>query len=188
MGAGLYCDPAAGDQDRLADKPTAREGRPKDIMAKLSTLKGDWILLEENGEETGVIGSRFRVSPSGSGLMVLEEMFPGSPDGHDTINVYQAEGERVYLIHYCPVANQPRAEIQLTDDENRLSLKFDRVTDQLSPGEDKSNHADYIFHGDVRRADYIFHGEDRVTTRWSSAPDDNLSGENSIAFELKRKR
>ena len=187
LGAGLYCGPAAGDEERSGDKLTVPEGQPKEIMAKLSKLEGDWVLLDENGEETGVIGSKFRVTPAGSGLMVLEEMFPDSLDGHETINVYQADGERVLITHYCAVANQPQVEVRSTDDENRLELNFDGITNQPSPDADHMRQAEYIFHGEVRQAEYIFHGKNRLTTRWRSMTDGKLSDENSITFELKRK-
>ncbi len=185
VAAGLFFGPAAGGAEGSADKPAVREGQPKDIMAWLSRLEGDWALLDENGAETGVIVSRFRVTPSGGASMVMEGVFPDNPDGHESINMYQVEGERVILTHYCETANQPRAQVRLTDDENFLYLSFEGAAGKPLPDDDHT--AEHIFHGEVRHGEYIFRGEDRLTTRWGSATDGELTDENSITLELKRK-
>ena len=145
------------------------------VMARLAELEGEWILLDENGEETDVIGSTFRITSAGSAIM--ERMFPDSPDGHEMLNVYHADGDRVLMTHYCAAGNQPRVEVRTTDDENRLELRFDSITNLPTPDADH-----------MRQAEYIFDGEDRLTTRWRSMTDGKLSDENSITFELKRKK
>ena len=77
-----------------------------DVMSKLTALEGEWILLDDNGGETGVVGASFRLTSAGSAVM--ERMFPDSPDGHEMVNMYHADGERVLMTHYC-AAGKPAA-------------------------------------------------------------------------------
>ena len=93
------------------------------------------------------------------------------------LNVYHADGDRVLMTHYCAAGNQPRVEVRTTDDENRLELRFESITNLATPDADH-----------MRQAEYIFDGKDRLTTRWRSMTDGKLSDENSITFELKRKK
>ena len=150
----------------------AEEG---DLLEKLASLEGDWVMLDENGEENGVIGSSFKMTSGGSVLM--ERMFPDSPDGHEMLNVYHADGDRVLMTHYCAAGNQPRLEVKATNDEDRLVLRFESITNLASPGADH-----------MHQAEYIFQGEDRLTTRWQSMQDGKVSEETSVTFELRRKQ
>ena len=147
----------------------------KSVMEKLAQLQGDWIMLDENGAETDMIGSTFRLTAAGSAL--VEVMAPGNPDGYEMVNMYHADGNRVLMTHYCAAGNQPRMEVKTTDDENRLELKFESVTNLASPD---ANH--------MRHAEYIFRGDDRLTTRWWSMQDGKVSEENHVTIELKRKK
>lgn len=146
-----------------------------DVMSKLTALEGEWILLDDNGGETGVVGASFRLTSAGSA--VLERMFPDSPDGHEMVNMYHADGERVLMTHYCAAGNQPRLEVRATDDENRLELRFDSITNLAS----STDH--YMHH-----AEYILSGKDRLTTRWFSMKDGQITEESPKVFELKRRR
>lgn len=147
----------------------------KSVMERLAALEGDWIYLDENGEETDMIGSTFRLTAAGSAL--VEVMAPGSPEGFEMVNMYHADGDRVLMTHYCAAGNQPRMEVKTTDDENRLELQFESVTNLASPD---ANH--------MRSAEYIFHGDDRLTTRWWNMQDGKVSEENHVTIELKRKK
>lgn len=147
----------------------------KSVMEKLAALEGDWMFLDENGEETDMIGSTFRLTAAGSAL--VEVMAPGSPEGVEMVNMYHADGDRVLMTHYCAAGNQPRMEVKATDDENRLELQFESVTNLASPDANHMHHAEYVFHGD-----------DRLTTRWWNMQDGKVSEENHVTIELKRKK
>ena len=147
----------------------------KSVMDKLAALEGDWIYLDENGEETDMIGSTFRLTAAGSAL--IEVMAPGSPEGFEMVNMYHADGDRVLMTHYCAAGNQPRMEVKATDDENRLELQFESVTNLASPDANHMHHAEYVFHGD-----------DRLTTRWWNMQGGKVSEENHVTIELKRKK
>ena len=153
----------------------AAAANEKSVMEKLAALEGDWMFLDENGEETDMIGSTFRLTAAGSAL--VEVMAPGSPEGFEMVNMYHADGDRVLMTHYCAAGNQPRMEVKATDDENRLELQFESVTNLASPD---SNH--------MHSAEYIFHGDDRLTTRWWNMQDGKVSEENHVTIELKRKK
>ena len=146
-----------------------------DVMSKLTALEGEWIMLDENGGETGVVGASFRLTSAGS--VLAETMLPNSPDGHEMLNTYHADGERVLMTHYCAAGNQPRMEVRTTDDENRLELRFESITN-LSSAQDH-----YMHH-----AEYIWRGEDRLTTRWYSMKDGKITEESPVIFELKRRK
>ncbi|MCY3987458.1 MAG: hypothetical protein OXF94_02515 [Gammaproteobacteria bacterium] len=147
----------------------------KSVMEKLAALEGDWVYLDENGEESDMIGSTFRLTAAGSA--VVEVMAPGSPEGYEMVNMYHADGDRVLMTHYCAAGNQPRMEVKATEDENRLELQFESVTNLASPDANHMHHAEYVFHGD-----------DRLTTRWWSMQDGKISEENHVTIELKRKK
>ena len=152
--------------------PTAA-GDDGGIMEKLAKLEGDWTLLDENGEETGMIGSTFRMTSAGS--VLVEVMAPD--EGHEMFNMFHADGERVLMTHYCAAGNQPRMEVRATDDEDRLELRFESVTNLSSPDENHMHHAEYIFRG-----------EDRLTTRWWSMQDGKVDEESHVTIEMKRKK
>ena len=144
------------------------------VMAKLTALEGDWVLLDEDGRETDTVGATFRLTAGGSAL--VETMFPNSSDGHEMVNVYHADGDRVLMTHYCAAGNQPRLVVEATEDENRLALRFDSITNLASP------EAVYM-----SEAVYVFDGDDRLTTRWRSTVGGELA-EETTTIELKRRK
>ena len=149
-------------------------GESADVMEKLAALEGDWMLLDEEGRETEVVGSSFRLTAGGSAL--VETMFPDSADGHEMVNMYHADGDRILMTHYCAAGNQPRLVVEATDDENRLELRFESITNLASP------EATYM-----SQAVYVFHDDDRLTTRWRSMADGELT-EETTTIELKRRK
>ena len=149
-------------------------GEKAGVMEKLTALEGDWMLLDEDGRETDVVGSSFRLTAGGSAL--VETMFPNSADGHEMVNMYHADGDRILMTHYCAAGNQPRLVVEATDDENRLELRFESITNLASPA------ATYM-----SQAVYVFHGDDRLTTRWRSTADGELT-ERTTTIELKRRK
>ncbi|MXY57920.1 MAG: hypothetical protein F4029_17765 [Gammaproteobacteria bacterium] len=149
-------------------------GEKAGVMEKLAALEGDWMLLDEDGRETEVVGSSFRLTAGGSA--VVETMFPNSSDGHEMVNMYHADGNRVLMTHYCAAGNQPRLVVEATDDENRLELRFESITNLATPDSTYMSEAVYVFHGD-----------DRLTTRWRSMSGGELT-EETTTIELKRRK
>lgn len=149
-------------------------GEDAGVMEKLAALEGDWMLLDEDGRETDVVGSSFRLTAGGSAL--VETMFPNSADGHEMVNMYHADGDRVLMTHYCAAGNQPRLVVEATEDENRLELRLESITNLASP------EAVYM-----SEAVYVFHGDDRLTTRWRSTVNGELTEETTM-IDLKRRK
>lgn len=135
-----------------------------DVMARLLALEGEWTFLDENGEDTGVVGAVFK--PTANGSAVREVMMPGGD--HEMLNVYHADGDRVLMTHYCAAGNQPRLEI-VPAGEDRLELRFESITNLAREG---ANH--------MHQADFQWHGPDRLTTYWYSMRDGKLSEEATV--------
>lgn len=157
----------------LAMSGTALAADSDEIMSRLAELEGEWMLLDENGEVTDIVGSTFRVTSSGSTLM--ERMFPDSPDGYEMLNVYHVDGDRVLMTHYCSAGNQPRLNA-ISTDEDRLRWEMESITNLNDPGDDH-----------MHQAEFVFHGDGRLTTHWNSMSDGELSDE-TATFELQRRQ
>ncbi len=140
------------------------------VMAKLLALEGEWTFLDENGTDTGVVGTVFKPTANGSALS--EVMMPGGD--HEMLNVYHADGDRVLMTHYCAAGNQPRMEV-VTAGEDRLELRFESITNLAHEG---ANH--------MHQAEFQFRGPDRLTTYWYSMKDGKLSDEATV-IDLARK-
>ena len=139
----------------LAMSVSAMAAEGEDIMSRLAALEGEWMLLDEQGEVTDVVGASFRVTSAGSTLM--ERMFPDHPDGHEMLNVYHVDGDRLLMTHYCAAGNQPRLRALATDDESRLQWQMESITNLSAPGANHMHQAEYVFQGDDRLTCYVDH-------------------------------
>ena len=142
------------------------------IMKKLRSLEGEWTLLDEQGEDTGQLGSEFRLTANGSALR--EFMFPG--DEHEMLNVYHADGDRVLMTHYCGAGSQPRLEVVAADEGDGLLLKFESITNLPSPGA-------YFMH----RAEFDWEGDDRLTVTWYGSENGEVADETTVMRLARRK-
>jgi len=70
----------------------------------IKSLAGDWTGTGGDGTETHPVEIRYRVTAAGSA--VEETMFPGTD--HEMITMYNLDGPRLMLTHYCAAGNQPR--------------------------------------------------------------------------------
>ena len=141
------------------------------IMKKLVALEGDWTLLDEQGKDTGQLGSEFRVTANGSALR--EFMFPG--DEHEMLNVYHADGDRVLMTHYCAAGSQPRLEVVPADEGDGLLLKFESITNLPSPDAHFMHHAEFAWDGD-----------DRLTATWYGSANGKVSDDTTVMRLARR--
>lgn len=65
-----------------------------ELMERLKSLEGDWMVLDEQGEATDQVGARFRLTANGSALQ--EFMFPDAP--HEMLNVYTLSSLRNLVL------------------------------------------------------------------------------------------
>ena len=142
------------------------------IMDKLRSLEGEWTLLDEQGEDTGQLGSEFRLTANGSALR--EFMFPG--DAHEMLNVYHADGDRVLMTHYCAAGSQPRLEVVPAAEGDGLLLKFESSTNLPSPDAHFMHHAEFAWDGD-----------DRLTATWYGSTDGEVSEDTTVMRLARRK-
>ena len=142
------------------------------IMEQLKSLEGEWMLIDEQGGNTGQVGSEFRLTANGSALR--EYVFPG--DEHEMLNVYHADGDRVLMTHYCAAGSQPRLEVVPTEEGDGLLLKFDSITNLPSPD------AHFMHH-----AEYAWEGNDRLTTTWYGSENGEVSDEAMVMRLARRK-
>ena len=142
------------------------------IMNQLKSLEGEWMLLDEQGEDTGQVGSEFRITANGSALR--EYMFPGYEG--EMLNVYHADGDRVLMTHYCSAGSQPRLEVVPANEGDGLLLKFDSITNLPSPDTHFMHHAEFAWEGD-----------DRLVTTWYGSENGEVSDETTVIRLARRK-
>ena len=142
------------------------------IMEQLKSLEGEWMLIDEQGGNTGQVGFEFRLTANGSALR--EYVFPGHE--HEMLNVYHADGDRVLMTHYCAAGSQPRLVVVPADEGDGLLLKFDSITNLPSPD------AHFMHH-----AEYAWEGNDRLTTTWYGSENGEVSDEAMVMRLARRK-
>jgi hypothetical protein len=135
------------------DEPHAREIVDSAEFARLRSLAGTWLLVDESGQPTRNVGSVFKVVAQGHSIQ--ETMFPGTEE--EMVNMYYRDGAATEMVHYCASGNQPRVSIRATGDPNVLSLEFVDVSN-LESADAEHMHA----------GRYILEGSDRLRTEWVS--------------------
>lgn len=143
------------------------------LMDRLKSLEGDWMVLDEHGEATAEVGARFRITAGGSALR--EFMFPDTP--HEMLNVYHKDGERVLMTHYCAAGSQPRLEVLPAEQGDGLRLKFESITNLPSPEAHFMHHAEYEWEGD-----------DRLTTIWYGSENGKIVDETTVIHLVRQPR
>lgn len=141
------------------------------IMERLESLEGEWMFLDEQGKETGQVGSEFRMTANGS--VLREFMYPGHD--HEMLNVYHADGDRVLMTHYCAGGSQPRLEVVAAEEGDGLLLNFESITNLPSPD------AHFMHHAEI-----AWDGPDRVTTTWYGSAGGVISDETMVMQLVRR--
>jgi hypothetical protein len=98
-------------------------------MEKLSSLVGEWTAVDADGKP---FTSSFRMISNGT---ALEETVNSAHDSQ-MVTVYNADGARVAMTHYCSMGNQPRLET-LADrpNANEFVFTFTGATNLASPND-----------------------------------------------------
>lgn len=151
-------------------QPPATSAVASAEFARLKTLAGTWVLVDDAGNPTNNIGSVFEVVAMGHSIR--ETMFPGTPE--EMVNMYYRNGPATEMVHYCASGNQPRLNIRAAE-LDALSLEFIDATNLNSPDTEH-----------MRSAKYIWEGSDRLRTEWQSWKDGKPSG--TTVFKLIRQQ
>jgi hypothetical protein len=91
---------------------------------ELKSLNGTWEGKTSNGQTAQVI---YRVTSNGSALM---SEIKGK---EDMISMFNLDGDRVVLTHYCSVGNQPRMVAGGSPDGKTITFDFLDVTNLARP-------------------------------------------------------
>jgi hypothetical protein len=91
---------------------------------ELKSLNGTWEGKTSNGQTAQVI---YRVTSNGSALM---SEIKGK---EDMISMFNLDGDRVVLTHYCSAGNQPRMVASGSPDGKTITFNFLDVTNLAAP-------------------------------------------------------
>jgi len=83
---------------------------------RIKALSGTWEGTSSKREKVLV---NYQVTSGGSA--VVETLFPGTP--HEMVSVYDDEGGKLSMTHYCMLKNHPRMTLKSAD-ENAINLDF----------------------------------------------------------------
>src|SRR6266478_7159340 len=91
---------------------------------QLKSLDGSWEGKGSNGEPVQVL---YRVTSNGSAIM---SEIKGK---EDMISMFNLDGDRVLLTHYCAVGNQPRMVASASPDGKTFTFDFVDATNLPTP-------------------------------------------------------
>ncbi len=91
---------------------------------QLKSLEGTWEGKTPDGQTAQVI---YRVTSNGSALM---SEIKGK---EDMISMFNLDGDRVLLTHYCAVGNQPRMVASASPDDKTFTFDFLDATNLATP-------------------------------------------------------
>ena len=91
---------------------------------QLKSLDGSWEGKGSNGEPVQVL---YRVTSNGSALM---SEIKGK---EDMISMFNLDGERLLMTHYCAVGNQPRMVASPSPDGKTITFHFLDATNLATP-------------------------------------------------------
>jgi hypothetical protein len=117
---------------------------------QLKALAGSW--------EGSMDGQQLQVSlrVTSKGNAILHEMKGAGPD--DPITMFNLDGERLLLTHYCDAGNQPRMVATISPDGKSIVFDFVDATNLLSSQM-----------GHMQRVTFTFIDPDHHTEKWEFA-------------------
>ena len=162
-GLALSTGAAFGPQD-------TEEAAPKGPhLDQIKRLAGTWVALDDDGEPTEKVVSRYSVTAAGSA--VLEILFPGTDQ--EMVTVYHQNGDDLVLTHYCVMGNQPYMKAKKDSGKDRIVFEAVRVGNAKSDDEPA-----------MRKGTVHFRGPDRISSEWLMIAGGEVTYEAS--FDLAR--
>ena len=86
---------------------------------RIKSLAGTWEGTSSMGEKGEKVSVKYEMTSGGSA--VVETLFPGTP--HEMVSVYDDEGGKLSMTHYCMLKNHPHMTLKSAD-ENTINLDF----------------------------------------------------------------
>ena len=133
----------------LSTTAFAQSGAQKSFD-QLKSLAGSW----EGSLEGQTMHISLRVTSRGNAL--LHEMRGAGPD--DPITMFNLDGDRLMLTHYCDAGNQPRMVATVSPDGKTMVFDFEQATNLQSAQE-----------GHMQRVTFTFIDPDHHTEKWEFA-------------------
>jgi hypothetical protein len=134
----------------------------------LKTLVGDWTATDADGKP---FSTSFRLISNNT---ALEETVNSA---HDTqmVSIYNADGPRVAMTHFCSIGNQPRLETPSErPNPNEFVFSFTGATNLASPNDQH-----------MHRMVITMEGPDHFTEAWTI----RVNGKDSVReFHYTRKK
>jgi len=149
----LLASCAATDTDAVAASlATEPDALTLARFEKLKALEGSWYAVDEAGNRTDTLQSKYRVSAGGSA--VVETVFPGAP--MEMVTLYHLDGGELVLTHYCALGNQPMMRAEHGGDADSVDFRCCGVSNVAS-------HDDQHMH----RAIFHFDAPNKLTADWT---------------------
>ncbi len=139
------------------DQGAVQEAKPlttaQKQFAHLKTLVGDWVAVDEEGNATEEVVSRFALTAGGSAI--IETEFPGQE--HEMVTLFHLDGDDLILAHYCVMQNQPQMKAVASDDLSTIAFKC------TGKGTNMKSEADAHMHDGT----YWFTDENHYKAAWN---------------------
>ena len=89
-------------------------------FASIKSLSGNW---EGKGEMNEPVHVSFKLTAGGSAVIseIISQMHGRSDD---MITMFNMDGDRLLMIHYCEAGNQPRMKASVSPDGKTLTFDF----------------------------------------------------------------
>ena len=134
----------------LASTAVLAQSSAQKSFDQLKALAGSW----EGALDGQVLHVSLRVTSRGNAL--LHEMKGAGPD--DPITMFNLDGDRLMLTHYCDAGNQPRMLATVSPDGKTIVFDFKEATNLLTTQE-----------GHMQRVTFTFIDPDHHTEKWEFA-------------------
>ena len=139
----------------------------------IKSLAGDWTGTGGDGTETHAVEIRYRLTAAGTA--VEETMFPGTE--HEMITMYNLDGPRLMLTHYCSAGNQPEMVArnwEVDTSPQMIRFAFAHATNLLSS---KTGH--------MHEMEMTILGPDKMNETWTYFQDGVLSHRSTFTMTRK---
>ena len=95
-------------------------------FAAIKNMPGTW---EGKGEDGQPLQVNFKVVSGGTAVMSEIQ----SDHAHDMISLFNMDGSRLLLTHYCSMGNQPRMQASVSPDGKTFTFNYVDATNLASP-------------------------------------------------------
>ena len=95
-------------------------------FAAIKNMPGTW---EGKGEDGQPLQVSFKVVSGGTAVMSEIQ----SDHAHDMVSLFNLDGSRLLLTHYCSMGNQPRMQASVSPDGKTFTFNYVDATNLASP-------------------------------------------------------